>query len=152
MQENANESVHEVMTIAVSETEFAFRVNGVTVAKRHLAATIGRSDDSVTEKTLARYLVIVPFLATAFRMPKEASESVRYGAIKAKSLFKALRITEDNTMAFMMVFLRLAETDADSPQEAISAVSQRMRDGGFYTGKSGSFPTGERQSPRKTLH
>jgi len=151
MQEDANESVHEVMTIAVNETKFAFRVNGVTVAKRHLAATIGKGEH-ITEKVLARYLVIVPFLATAFRMPNGASESVRYGATKAKSLFKALRITEDNTMAFMMVFLRLADDEADSPQEAISAVSQRMRDGGLYTGKSGSFPTGERQSPRKTLH
>jgi hypothetical protein len=138
---------NEVMAIAVGETRFAFRVNGVTIAKRHLAKTLGKGQ-RIDEKILAKYLVIVPFLATAFRLSDDSSESVRYGAIKAKRLYEALHLNEENTMPFMMVFLQLAEMGS-GPSEAVSNLSQDMRQSGFYD----HFPQGQRQSPAKrTLH
>ena len=128
-----------VMRINIEESEHAFRVNGVTYAKRHLLATMKKREDGDIRKKLARYLTIVPFLATAYTVSEDASESIKYGSIKAKRLYKALELNEENTLPFMLF-----------------AMSQA---GGFYEGghKSGPFWERERDennsSPVKpTLH
>lgn len=143
--------VDQIMQIAVSETAHAFRVNGVTIAKRHLAATLGegRKVNKVSEKILAKYLVIVPFLATGFVLPDKASDGVKYGYHKAQRLYKAIGLTDDTIAGFMLAFLQIAEMDQSS--ESITALSGELRAGGFY-GDKPSFQQGERQSPKKTLH
>jgi hypothetical protein len=141
----------EVMAVAVGETRFAFRVNGVTIAKRHLFNTLARATDGrVNEKTLAKYLVIVPYLATGFTLPEKASESVKYGATKAKRLYKALNLNEENTGPFMLAFLQLGEGNID-PNEQVKEISRSLREAGFYPERS--FPSGSPTSPvKRTLH
>ena len=141
-----------VLRINIEESEHAFRVNGVTYAKRHLLATMKKREDGDIHKTLARYLTIVPFLATAYTVSENASESIKYGSIKAKRLYKALELNEDNTLPFMLFSMSQAGED-------ISGVSDQVRKAGFYDGghKSGPFGIGERDesnsSPVKpTLH
>jgi hypothetical protein len=142
---------NEVMAITVGETQHAFRVNGVTVAKRHLASL--SEGGKINDKVLAKYLVIVPYLATGFHMPEKASESVKYGVEKAKRLYKVLGINEDNTIPFMMIFIQISENGdkVNSPNDLIRELSQQLRRAGFYGDPS--FLEGERQSPAKrTLH
>ena len=141
-----------VMRINIEEGEHAFRINGVTYAKRHLLATMKKSEDGDLHKTLARYLVIVPFLATAYTVSEKASESIKYGAIKAKRLYKALELNEDNTLPFMLFAMSQAG-------DSIEDVDNQVRKAGLYKGghKSGPFWERERDetnsSPVKpTLH
>src|SRR6266702_499029 len=126
----------QMMAVKVEQTARAFRVNGVTLAKRHLIKTLGK-DQPDLDKVLARYLVIVPFLATDFTIPEKASESVRYGAIKAKRVYDAIGLNEDSIVPFMLVFL--AQTgEGDSPNEAIIKLGSDLRQAGFY-GRPASF-------------
>ena len=138
-----------VIHINIEEGKKAFRVNGVTLAKRHLVATMTKGDD--LDKKLARYLAIVPFLATAFEVNENASESIKYGAIKAKRLYKALELTEEATIPFMLVCMAQAGEDA-------RRLGLQVRQAGFD--ESGKyirpFQSGERKEnsfPQKpTLH
>lgn len=138
------------MHIQIEEGAKAFRVNGVTFAKRHLEATLPKHDDTL-EKKLARFLAIVPFLATRFTPDERATDSIKYGAFKAKRLYKALGINEDNTLPFMLVCMEQAGTD-------ISHIGQELRESGIYeTGEfKDPFQEGEQEEtlfPRKpTLH
>ena len=143
--------MQNVMTVSINETSKAFNVNGVPFAKRHLVNTLSKNSEGDLQKMLAKFLVIVPFLATSYTPHENASESIKYGAIKAKRLYKALGITEDNTVPFMLVALAQAGED-------IPGVSQSIREAGFYESgevdiKEPSFPEGSRPSPAKrTLH
>jgi hypothetical protein len=98
------------ISVEINETRKAFRVNGVTVAKRHLENTLKFNHDD-PEKTLARFLVIVPFLATSFTPDERASASVKYGAAKAKRIYEAIGLNEENTIPFMLVALKQAGED-----------------------------------------
>jgi hypothetical protein len=112
--------------ISINETPKAFRVNGVTVAKRHLEKTMGRETRDF-EKMLAKFLVIVPFLHKAYEAPEGASESVQYGATKAHALYKALRLTDDAIVPFMLVCLAQANDGRmNNPQEAISRIGAEV--------------------------
>lgn len=137
----------QTMHIEIEEGAKAFRVNGVTIAKRHLVATLPKHDDTL-DKKLARFLAIVPFLATSYTLADGASESIKYGAVKAKRLYKALGINEDNTVPFMMVCMSQAGAD-------IEAIGEELRSAGIYeegTNKS-PFREGEqRVFPKRTLH
>lgn len=113
------------MDIRIEEASKAFRVNGVTIAKRHLAKTFPKGDDM--SKRLARFLVIVPFLATAYQVSPESSPSIRYTAWKAKRVYEALGIDEDTTVPFMLTFMKLAQQDID-------AIGSQIREAGFYEG------------------
>lgn len=116
----------QTMHIEIEEGAKAFRVNGVTIAKRHLEATLPKHDDTL-EKKLARFLAIVPFLATSYTPADGASESIKYGTVKAKRLYKALGINEDNTVPFMMVCMSQAGAD-------ISEIGKELRESGLYDG------------------
>src|SRR4051812_7003631 len=95
--------------VYITETDHAFRINGVTVAKRHLAKVLGRASPDI-EKVLLKYLVIVPHLANEFKLEdQKVSQSVRYGVIKAKRLYKALELDDDSEVAFMTTAARLAD-------------------------------------------
>lgn len=137
----------QTMHIEIEEGAKAFRVNGVTIAKRHLVATLPKHDDTL-DKKLARFLAIVPFLATRYTPDERANESIKYGAVKAKRLYKALGINEDNTVPFMMVCMSQAGAD-------IEAIGEELRSAGIYeegTNKS-PFREGEqRVFPKRTLH
>lgn len=145
----------QTMHIEISEAEHAFRINGVTFAKRHLINTMAEDTNGDQHKMLAKFLVIVPFLATAYTPSKTAPESIKYGAVKAKRLYEALGINEDNTVPFMLVALEQAESD-------IKSIGQNVREAGFYeNGKveipfreGGSTETFSPSSPRSkpTLH
>lgn len=68
------------------------------------------------EKALAKYMAIVPFLADMgdhFRAHHKLGESAAYGLDMAPKLVEALGITEENTIAFMMVCFSQAE---ESPE------------------------------------
>ncbi len=139
-----------VMRIYIEEGEKAFRVNGVTLAKRHLVATMTKGDD--LEKKLARYLAIVPFLATAYEVNNNASESIKYGAIKAKRIYKALKLTEEATIPFMLVCMAQAGED-------VRSIGLEIKQAGFE--ESGKyihpFQSGERKENlfpgnKPTLH
>ncbi len=114
-----------VLRINIEESQHAFRVNGVTYAKRHLLATMKKRKDGDLHKTLARYLTIVPFLATAYTVSEDASDSIKYGAIKAKRLYKALELNEENTLPFMLFAMSQAGED-------IRGVGDQVRKAGFY--------------------
>ncbi len=134
-----------VMRINIEESKHAFRVNGVTYAKRHLLATMKKREDGDINKTLARYLTIVPFLATAYTVSEDASESIKYGAIKAKRLYKALELNEENTLPFMLFAMSQAGED-------IPGVSNQLRKAGFYEGGHKSGPFWERGSDEQSDH
>lgn len=146
----------QTMHIEIEESAKAFRINGVTFAKRHLINTMTKPDDDL-EKKLARFLVIVPFLATSFTPAEGASDSIKYGAIKAKRLYKALGLNEDNAMPFMLVCMQQAGAD-------LKGIGAEVRKAGFYeNGKVNfstlPFQTGEQEQqadpfPKKkpTLH
>lgn len=115
-----------------------------------MEATLPKHDDTL-EKKLARFLAIVSFLATRFTPDERATDSIKYGAFKAKRLYKALGINEDNTLPFMLVCMQQAGAD-------VSSIGKEMREAGF--GESGEFKSpfqkGEQEEtlfPRKpTLH
>lgn len=90
-----------VMSITVNETAKAFKVNGVIIAKRHIARSF--SDTHDLDKALSKYLTIVPFLSTSFNCPETASEHVKYGAFKAKRLYAALGLNDENVVPFMLM-------------------------------------------------
>lgn len=149
----------QTMRIETNETRFAFRVNGVTIAKRHLEKTISQGCNGDAQKMLAKFLVIVPFLTKAFELGEKANESVKYGAIKAKRLYEALGINEDNTVPFMLVCLAQAGMDTDGAlPDGIREIGQNLREAGFYEGAPASFQQGGRDAtiipfPKKpTLH
>lgn len=131
----------EVMRIEIGQSAKAFRVNGVTVAKRHLQKTLGKDCGEDNDKMLAKYLCIVPFLDQAFTVHPESSESVKYGAYKAHRLYKALGINEDNTVPFMLMCL------AQAGNISIPDLGGELRAGGFYGEETkSSFHLGERPS------
>jgi len=111
-----------IIHISIEEGEKAFRINGVTLAKRHLLATMTKGDD--LEKKLARYLAIVPFLATAYEVKDNAPESIKYGAAKAKRLYKALELTEEATLPFMLVCMAQAGED-------VRSIGLQVKEAGF---------------------
>jgi hypothetical protein len=112
------------LRIEINETSKAFRVNGVTFAKRHLKS-LEKGTNGDTEKLIAKFLVIVPFLATSYTPKPDASESTKYGVYKAKRLYTALGITDDNTVPFMLVALHQAGQD-------IHSMGAEVREAGFY--------------------
>ncbi len=135
-----------VMCIQMEQSEKAFRVNGVTLAKRHLLNTLGKDCNGDVDKALAKFFVIVPFLSEAFECPERASASVKYGAFKAKRLYKALGINEENTVPFMLMALSMA---GDMPD------IETLRHMGPEVARS--FPQGDRDAtiipfPKRTLH
>ena len=141
-----------VMHVNIEESEHAFRVNGVTYAKRHLLATMKKREDGDIHKPLARYLVIVPFLATAYTVAEDAPESIKYCAIKAKRLYEALELSEDNTVPFMLFAMSQAG-------ENIEEIGAQVRKAGFYERGTINDPFWDRErdednsSPVKpTLH
>ena len=154
----------QTMRIEINEMAKAFRVNGVTFAKRHLASTIGKDCGDNYERMLAKFLVIVPFLAEAFQCPDNASESVKYGAYKAKRLHKALGINSDNKIGFMLMALSQAELGTDPDENGmvpgIKALGQELRENGFYGDRANvPFQQGKRQDAtilpfpgKRTLH
>lgn len=119
----------QIMLINIEEAAHAFRVNGVTFAKRHLVNTMAKDTNGDTSKMLAKFLVIVPFLATSFELPENASESVRYGTLKSKRLYEALKITEENTVPFMLVAMAQAGED-------IASMGRQVKEAGFYGEKN----------------
>jgi len=126
-----------VMHVSVEQAEHAFRINGVTVAKRHLVNKF-RKDQNNPEKLLSKYLVIVPFLATSYQMPDNADDSTKYAVAKAKRLYKALELNDDNIVPFMMVFMQQAGN------ETIDSIGDQLQ---------ASFEPGSVKSPgKRTLH
>lgn len=125
--------MQEVMHICIEQGEKAFRINGVTFAKRHLVNTLAKNTNGDLEKMLAKFLVIVPFLATSYTASEHASESIKYGAIKAKRLYKALGITDENTIPFMLVCLQQAG-------ESIAEMGKSVREAGFYEQGTSNIP------------
>lgn len=100
----------QTISVEINEAAEAFRVNGVTVAKRHLRNTFPSTEGD--EKRLAKYLTIVPFLHQAFTLDgKKTSESVKYGAIKAHRIYDALGLTEPAIVPFMIMCLAQAGED-----------------------------------------
>ena len=129
-----------VLHITIEEAKHAFRVNGVTVAKRHLVSTMTRGND--LHKKLARYLVLVPFLATAYEVAEDAPEGIKYGSIKAKRLYKALELNDDNQLPFMLFTMEQAG-------ENIHEIGQQVREAGFY--QAGNFrPFQDREDETET--
>lgn len=96
-----------VIAINVQETPHAYRVNGVTVAKRHLQKAFpARAHE--TEKLLWTYLVIVPFLHEAYNVPVKAAEHIKYCSVKAHRVFHALNLPNEAILPFMIVALKSA--------------------------------------------
>ena len=136
----------QVMQVETSETKHAFRVNGITLAKRHLMATLGKDCDEMGDKVLYKFLTIVPFLHKSYQVNSEASESIKYGAAKAHRVWEALKLTEDAIVPFMLVMMAQSG-GGDDPRETVKAMGQQLREAGFYEGgKATSFRQGERQT------
>ena len=149
-----------VMQVETSETRHAFRVNGVTLAKRHLMATLGKDCDEMGDKVLYKFLTIVPFLHKAYQVNPDAPESIKYGAAKAHRVWEALKLTEDAIVPFMLVCMAQSGGGDDIPG-TVHSMGQQLREAGFYEGgKPVSFRQGERQTAtilpfpgkRPTLH
>ena len=141
-----------MIAIHVEEGAKAFRVNGVTLAKRHLKATLGKNTDDM-EKVLAKYLVIVPFLHKSYEVPHDASEGIKYGAKKAHRLWEAIGLEDDAVVPFMLAMMvRAGDIDPEKidPAEMVMEIGKDLREANFY--REG-FPTGDEGSARKpTLH
>lgn len=118
----------QVMQISIEESTHAFRVNGVTLAKRHLKASMPKGDDD--EKRLARYLTIVPFLHEAYVPRQDAPESIKYGAYKAHRLYEALGLNHDIVAPFMLMCLTQAGDlpTSDNFAETAAPFQQREQD------------------------
>lgn len=104
-------------------------VNGVSLEKRHVAAMFPATPDQ--EKALAKYLAIVPFLVEMgehFRTTHKLSECTAYAVDMAPALYKALGITEETTIPFMMVCFEIC---GDTPE----TMAQQCRDAFGACGK-----------------
>ena len=135
-----------MIAIHVEEGAKAFRVNGVTLAKRHLEAALGRHEKD-HDKLLAKYLTIVPFLHKDYQVPHDASESIKYGAKKAHRLWEAIGLEDDAIVPFMLAMM---SRSGDDPVKEVLAIGKALRENGFY--REG-FPVGDEGSARKpTLH
>lgn len=138
-----------MIAIHVEEGAKAFRVNGVTLAKRHLKATLGKNTEDM-DKVLAKYLTIVPFLHKSYAVPHNASESIKYGAVKAHRLWKAIGLEDDAIVPFMLAMMTKS---GDDPEKMIKDIGGELRTSGFYREGLSSFPEGSGEVARKpTLH
>ncbi len=118
-----------VMKIEINETAKAF------------------NETTGADKALAKYLTIVPFLGTSYEHTEDAPEHVKYGAFKAKRLYVALGLNEDNSVPFMLMCV--AQSGADPTMDGIKASGkealQSFGEGGFAIPAT---PTGK----KPTLH
>ena len=110
------------------------RVNGVALEKRHIAAMFPATKDQ--EKALAKYLAIVPFLTEMgdhFRESHQLSECATYGLDMAPALYKALGITEETTIPFMLVCFEVCgespESMAQQCRDAFGKCGEHKREG-----------------------
>ena len=93
-----------VVNINVSETKHAMRVNGVTIAKKHLHRCFPDSENS--HQAIFQYLTIVPFLAEKANVLVERfHDHTLYCAVKAGRIYKALGLDREICIPFMLVCL-----------------------------------------------
>ncbi len=103
-----------VMKIDISEAKHSFRVNKITLAKRHLRSVFPKETDKPDDKILAMYLTVVPAVKDIEPHPNQ-SEGVRYGIIKARKLVLALGLNEDNTVPFIIAMRSQVEEGDKNP-------------------------------------
>jgi hypothetical protein len=96
-----------VMKVEINEMAKAFRVNGVTLAKRHLRRVFPRHDHKPDDKILAQYLAVVPMVKD-LEITQGQNEAVRYGIFKARKVYIALGLNEDNTVPFIIMAREMA--------------------------------------------
>ena len=102
----------QAMCITVNEMPHAYRINGVTVAKKHLRELFPSWGDS--QDAFYRYLVLVPFLAETKEPEDTPTKTGFYAVFKAKRIQKALEIYGDVIVGFMMVSAQMGHLDPDS--------------------------------------
>lgn len=125
------------MKIETNETPKAFRVNGVTVAKRHLRTIF--DGDIKDETRLHMLLTTVPStylsgaaefiiqLGEKVKDRKRGSDSVGYAARKVLRLWTALKLTPGVAEAFTNVAKELAGPEAQKFAKSKEAeIKQRM--------------------------
>lgn len=101
----------QIIMIEVDEAEKCFRVNGVTIAKRHLGVLFPNEE---MPKALAKYLALVPILASRRANGLNDNgelEATKYGAVKSTRVFEALALPADAVVPFMTVCAQQAMGD-----------------------------------------
>ena len=101
-----------MMNIHIKEHKYAMRINGVTVSKFHLAASFAESQSA--KEAVYKYLTLVPFLAEKVEVMAERLKGPsKYLTLKAKRIYDAIGLNNNNCVPFMLVCLEKA---GDLPQ------------------------------------
>ncbi len=108
----------QIVKIEQTETRHAFRINGVTVAKRHLSAFFaGMKPD---EKTFCRFLVAVPFIALDNSVDlTPVNKTASYMLEKARKINAAIGLNPEIAMGFVVFNCQSAEIDLEHVGDAI---------------------------------
>lgn len=112
----------QTMSLTISETRKVVNINGVTVAKKHLAACHPKAKSC--EEAVFKYLTIVPFLSEKFEELKDSlKDHTLYCAIKAKRIHKTLNLDSEATIPFMAMCMEKAGDITPEIAEKLSAVT-----------------------------
>lgn len=123
--------MNNVIAMEVNTTRKAFRINGVTFAKSRLGE-IFPGHDIDDEATFCRYLTVVPFLNQKFGEEDYTSPTAKYAIVKAKRIWQALGIDQDEgTVAFMLIMMSKASNgtvdDIDSANDLVRDIANELR-------------------------
>ena len=117
------------VNINVSETKHAMRVNGVTIAKKHLHRCFPDSESA--NQAIFQYLTLVPFLTEKAEILLDRfTGHTRYCAIKAARIYKVLGLTKVSCIPFMLVCLeRAGDLDEGEGAELAKAFGMEVVQG-----------------------
>lgn len=101
--------------VELSQTEKAFRINGVTFAKRRLAELFPAWE--ATEQSFCRLLVLTPFIAETRSVEKAPTECGKYTVAKCKRILAALNLPEEHgaiVAAFMVAVGQMGDIEPEN--------------------------------------
>ena len=146
--------------LMVSEGKHALRVNGVTLAKRHLRELFPTYDwnengnvELPEKEGFFRMLLLVPFLAKT-KDPKDAPTAAgRYFLAKTKRLTKSLNLEAGTVAPFMFAMGELGKLDVEHWYEVYRDIHDHVcACGGFEKEGSGLINKKPKSREGKTVH
>ena len=116
----------EVIRLDISETKHAFRVNGVTLAKRHLNHAFTGPSFAVGQQALYQYLAVSLMIAHDEYDPARTeglNASQNYLTKKAFRVEPALGLNDNQAkMAFLFACAKMAGVDVDAEAVGVSVM------------------------------
>lgn len=133
---------NRAIRIDINETKHAFRINGVTFAKKKLSELLPLWGDDVD--SFYRYLVIMPFFATSKDVGSAPTPLGNYAIAKSKRIFDTLELDNNAIPVFMMMAAQMGHIEEEGFSECLSDLSNQTHDAICNCGvkKSGRIKSG----------